>query len=432
MKTSVWFEKIPPNAEAGVQNGVFLQRRWAPSITYWESAMHKLLFAISLTFSLVANALGECPKGYQPYANRCVTQKMADYISCVEATGGNKQEITDELSRVDGNKTGGSLSASGGNKIVKGAGAITLDKKSESTIVKRLEAKWFAGSMSECAKALKLQSTSSVPPEVKKTLDSLVSVKLDLWRDRYGISSVSGGAWIVIDLLDGKPKVGLSPWLYRVEERYKALKASNVALDASWISSDVKGDEYLEINSLTSPKKNWDLIPEGESEKFVDELLFHSKYILLATNGQKHGLLLSPFSFKAEATSVKIYFDSITNKPNKIEGFAQGKGEFTPIPGQFNNWVDFYGATLITRQIFLSYPLPEAFTSVEYRSITFDIKGNNWSPSATFAEHTGADLYTDKLRSLIVQNADWRTLGQVPGDYPGKRLALYGLPPKPW
>ena len=27
MKTSVWFEKIPPNAEAEVQNGVFLQRR---------------------------------------------------------------------------------------------------------------------------------------------------------------------------------------------------------------------------------------------------------------------------------------------------------------------------------------------------------------------------------------------------------------------
>ena len=29
MKTSIWFEKIPPNAESGVQNGVFLQRRWA-------------------------------------------------------------------------------------------------------------------------------------------------------------------------------------------------------------------------------------------------------------------------------------------------------------------------------------------------------------------------------------------------------------------
>ena len=28
MKTSVWFEKIPPNAEVGVQNGGFLQRRW--------------------------------------------------------------------------------------------------------------------------------------------------------------------------------------------------------------------------------------------------------------------------------------------------------------------------------------------------------------------------------------------------------------------
>jgi hypothetical protein len=27
MKTSVWFEKNLPHAEAGVQNGVFLQRR---------------------------------------------------------------------------------------------------------------------------------------------------------------------------------------------------------------------------------------------------------------------------------------------------------------------------------------------------------------------------------------------------------------------
>jgi len=29
MKTNVWFEKNPPNAETGVQNGVFLQRRYA-------------------------------------------------------------------------------------------------------------------------------------------------------------------------------------------------------------------------------------------------------------------------------------------------------------------------------------------------------------------------------------------------------------------
>jgi len=27
-KTKVWFEKNPPKAETGVQNGVFLQRRY--------------------------------------------------------------------------------------------------------------------------------------------------------------------------------------------------------------------------------------------------------------------------------------------------------------------------------------------------------------------------------------------------------------------
>jgi len=30
MKTNVWFEKNPPKAETGVQNGVFLQRRCLP------------------------------------------------------------------------------------------------------------------------------------------------------------------------------------------------------------------------------------------------------------------------------------------------------------------------------------------------------------------------------------------------------------------
>ncbi len=29
MKMTVWFEKFLPKGESGVQNGVFLQRRWA-------------------------------------------------------------------------------------------------------------------------------------------------------------------------------------------------------------------------------------------------------------------------------------------------------------------------------------------------------------------------------------------------------------------
>jgi hypothetical protein len=272
--------------------------------------------------------------------------------------------------------------------------------------------------------------------EIKKLQNTIVDsnqqVKIDLWRNRYGIGKVSGADWITIDLPDGKAPFGLITWLNRVDERYKTLKASNVVLDTAWRSSDEKGDEYLEINALTSPKKNWDLIPSDEGERFVDELLFNSHFILLATSGEKRGLLLSPLSFYAKATSVKIYFDSASSKPNKIEGFAEGPGTFLPVPGQFNNWVDFYGATLIARQIFSVNPLPEAFSSVEYKSITFNANDDQWNKSATFARYTGAELFTDERRSLIVKKADWETLGSVPQDYPGKRLPLYGSVPKPW
>lgn len=261
--------------------------------------------------------------------------------------------------------------------------------------------------------------------------DGNQQVKIDLWRNRYGIGKVSGSAWIAIDLLDGE-SAALATWLDRVRRRYKTLKASNVVLDAAWVSSDKKGDEYLEINALTSPKKNWDLIANGEGEKFVDELLFNSRFFLFATSGEKRGLLLSPLSFDAKATSVKIYFDSATGKPNKIEGFAEGAGTFLPVPGQFNNWVDFYGATLIARQLFLVKPLPGAFDAVEYRSIAFHAKDDQWEKSATFAPYTGAELFTDDLRSLIVKNADWKTLGNLPRDYPGNRLPLYGPTQKPW
>jgi hypothetical protein len=263
--------------------------------------------------------------------------------------------------------------------------------------------------------------------------DGNQQVKLDLWRNRYGIGQVSGSAWITIDLPDGKSADGLTTWLNRVEKRYRALKASNAVLDNVWLGSDdMKGTEYLEINALTSPKKNLDLMPIGEGEKFVDELLFNSHYFLLATSGEKCGLLLSPLSFDAKASSVKIYFDSATKRPNKVEGHAEGAGIFLPVPGQFTNWVDFYGATLIAKQRFLTNPLPEAFNLVEYKSIDFNAEDNQWNKSATLATYTGADLFTDKRRSLIVKNADWKTLGKLPRDYPGKRLPLHGPAPARW
>ena len=257
------------------------------------------------------------------------------------------------------------------------------------------------------------------------------AVQVGLWRDRYGMGEVSGGAWIKIELKAGQPTAELGPWLARVQEYYRKAKAAGGDIGTDWVGSDVKGDDYLDINSGTTPKKHWDLAPRGDQEQFVDKLLFNARYLLLATSGTKRGLLLSPLSFDEKASSVKIYFDPSSQKATRGEWHASGPGSFSPVPGQFTNWLDFYGATLIARQL-IGYPAPSAFEMVDYQSITFESKGDHWTRSATFAAHTGADLYTDDERSLIVQNADWRTLGQVPGDYPGQRIALYGEKPSPW
>ena len=137
--------------------------------------MLRLIFALTLLTPLLSLAQqAQCPKGYQPYASRCVTQRMADYISCLEASGGNKQSISEELSQIGGNKLSGDMKVSGGNAVVKGAGAITLDKQSESALIKRLETKWFSGGISECAKALRSQNSNKAHTESQKAANTEV------------------------------------------------------------------------------------------------------------------------------------------------------------------------------------------------------------------------------------------------------------------
>ena len=54
--------------------------------------MVRVLVAVLFFFPAVVLAQDvKCPRGYQPYASRCISQKMADYISCVEASGGNPE-----------------------------------------------------------------------------------------------------------------------------------------------------------------------------------------------------------------------------------------------------------------------------------------------------------------------------------------------------
>lgn len=111
----------------------------------------------------------KCPKGYQPYANRCISQKMADYISCVEASGGNRQQISEEISAIGGQKTSTGITASGSGAIVKGAGSLSLNKRDEKALVSKLETRWFPNGMSECSKVLDKTMLRDIKKEVSKT-----------------------------------------------------------------------------------------------------------------------------------------------------------------------------------------------------------------------------------------------------------------------
>lgn len=136
--------------------------------------MKHLAPALLLSACAPAALALDCPAGHQLYAERCVTQKMADYISCVEASGGNKDSITEEMSQVDGRKSGTAVKASGSTVAGKAAGAVVLDKNSESALVKRMEKRWFSGSMSECAKAMTLRTTSEVNQHTDTTVKAAV------------------------------------------------------------------------------------------------------------------------------------------------------------------------------------------------------------------------------------------------------------------
>jgi hypothetical protein len=127
---------------------------------------HKISIA-ALTLLACINTQAEqikCPNGYQPYSNRCISQRMADYISCVEVSGGNHQEISEEVSKADGDKKSGSLTATGKLATVQGQAGITLSKATENAIAKKLNQKWFSNSMQECTKVLNSSSSTQAPP----------------------------------------------------------------------------------------------------------------------------------------------------------------------------------------------------------------------------------------------------------------------------
>jgi hypothetical protein len=100
------------------------------------------IFSVFVSTS-VLHAEVKCQKGYQPYADRCVSQRMADYISCVEASGGNRQEISEAVTSEGTKQTSVKGEVKGKGVVVEGSGKLALDLSSEKNLVQKFEQRWF-------------------------------------------------------------------------------------------------------------------------------------------------------------------------------------------------------------------------------------------------------------------------------------------------
>lgn len=131
------------------------------SLDHTRNAVRIIRLVPIFFFVSIAHAQSsQCPSGHQPYGSRCVTQPMADYISCIEASGGNKQELNNEVASASGSQKSGAAKLDANAKIAKGSGSLVLGRKVETKIVEKLESKWFPSGMSECARVLESQRNS--------------------------------------------------------------------------------------------------------------------------------------------------------------------------------------------------------------------------------------------------------------------------------
>jgi hypothetical protein len=131
-----------------------------------------VVLAATCGWLMSSDALGQsqptCPKGFQPYANRCVSQRMADYISCVEASGGNSERIATEVTNAKAGSTGVDLKGSGSGMVVKGSGSVTVDRATEQTLASKFEQTWTSTGMEECRKVLGSRSAQPKTPSSPK------------------------------------------------------------------------------------------------------------------------------------------------------------------------------------------------------------------------------------------------------------------------
>jgi hypothetical protein len=252
-------------------------------------------------------------------------------------------------------------------------------------------------------------------------------LEIEMWRASHAFGKISGSALISIGMPDNGHIDGLNEWLNRVAKRYAEAKKTHQMLPKDVSRGDgISADEYLEINAVANPKLNWDLAPRGEKERFVKELIFEPALMFMPSKDNTRVHLLTPLvTVNAKAESVKVFFDPVTHSPTRIEAFSAGDGDFKPLSGEFTNWLDLYGATIIVRPRLTVYPRPELLALVHFDSLSFTTQNNFWQATASFSQ-SDKNATVDRPGSLLIENADWTALGSVPNDYPGYRSKSFG------
>lgn len=96
----------------------------------------------------------KCTSSQQHYGQWCLSQRMIEYLVCLEKSGGNQETISNEISMAvrDSNKLSGGVTADG--KIIKGGVNGSLNKQSEQKLESKLRKTFYSGAMKSCSEML--------------------------------------------------------------------------------------------------------------------------------------------------------------------------------------------------------------------------------------------------------------------------------------
>jgi hypothetical protein len=88
---------------------------------------------------------------------------MSDYISCVEAHGGNKEETHIVIQNIIEDVVSGQAGGSGSGPLTKGKGQLTLGIAQEDRVIEKIRTRWFPGGSDNCASITDKASNPSRP-----------------------------------------------------------------------------------------------------------------------------------------------------------------------------------------------------------------------------------------------------------------------------